>query len=63
VRSLIDLNGPGWQFGCVRQKPVDCEDANDYNQVPEWLPATVPGNVRTDLLALGRISDPFCASP
>jgi len=26
---------------------------------PEWLPATVPGGVHTDLLALGRIPDPF----
>jgi beta-mannosidase len=25
----------------------------------EWWPATVPGGVHTDLLALGRISDPF----
>ena len=25
----------------------------------EWLPARVPGGVHTDLLALGRISDPF----
>ncbi|HID08106.1 MAG TPA: glycoside hydrolase family 2 protein, partial [Armatimonadetes bacterium] len=25
----------------------------------EWLPATVPGCVHTDLLALGRIPDPF----
>ncbi|MCS7038558.1 MAG: glycoside hydrolase family 2 protein, partial [Caldilineales bacterium] len=25
----------------------------------EWLPATVPGGVHTDLLALGRIPDPF----
>ena len=25
----------------------------------EWLPATVPGGVHSDLLALGRISDPF----
>jgi beta-mannosidase len=53
------LNSPGWQFGCVSQKSVGCENANDYNQVTEWLPATVPGNVRADLLALGRISDPF----
>jgi beta-mannosidase len=59
VRRLIDLNGPDWQFGCVPQKSVDCEDANDYNQVAEWLSATVPGNVRADLLALGCISDPF----
>lgn len=27
----------------------------------EWLPATVPGSVHTDLLALGRIPDPFAA--
>ncbi|MGD8599226.1 MAG: glycoside hydrolase family 2 protein, partial [Anaerolineae bacterium] len=27
--------------------------------VEEWLPATVPGGVHTDLLALGRIPDPF----
>jgi beta-mannosidase len=25
----------------------------------EWMPATVPGSVHTDLLALGRIPDPF----
>jgi beta-mannosidase len=59
ARRCIDLNGPDWQFGCVPRKSVDCEDASDYNQVAEWLPATVPGNVRTDLLALGRISAPF----
>ncbi|MGB8215243.1 MAG: glycoside hydrolase family 2 protein [Anaerolineales bacterium] len=27
----------------------------------EWLPANVPGGVHTDLLALGRIPDPFVA--
>jgi len=27
----------------------------------EWLPAEVPGGVHTDLLALGRIPDPFVA--
>lgn len=27
----------------------------------EWMPATVPGGVHTDLLALGRIPDPFVA--
>lgn len=38
------LNG-NWQF---RQSGSD-----------EWLPATVPGGVHTDLLALGKIPDPF----
>jgi beta-mannosidase len=36
-----------WQF---REKGSD-----------EWLPAHVPGSVHTDLLALGRIPDPFVA--
>ena len=32
-----------------------------FNQVgkTEWLPATVPGTVHTDLLANGKIEDPF----
>src|SRR5512136_303322 len=38
------LNGL-WQF---RQSGTD-----------EWLPANVPGGVHTDLLAAGRIPDPF----
>ena len=43
---IQSLNGP-WQF---RQAISD-----------EWLPATVPGGVHTDLMALGRIPDPFVA--
>ena len=27
----------------------------------EWLPAMVPGGVHTDLLAAGRLPDPFVA--
>jgi beta-mannosidase len=27
----------------------------------EWMPATVPGGVHTDLMALGKIPDPFVA--
>lgn len=36
-----------WQF---RQAGTD-----------EWMPATVPGGVHTDLLSVGKISDPFVA--
>ena len=39
-----------WQF---RQAAAPQPEAE------EWLPATVPGGVHTDLLALGRIPDPF----
>jgi beta-mannosidase len=35
---------------------------DDRAEADEWLPATVPGNVRSDLLALGRIEDPFYAT-
>lgn len=42
--NILDLNGR-WQF---KQSTSD-----------EWLPATVPGGVHTDLLALDRIPDPF----
>jgi beta-mannosidase len=35
----------GWEF--------------QQNGITEWLPAKVPGGVHTDLLALGRIPDPF----
>ena len=33
----------------------------EFRQVgtEDWLPARVPGGVHTDLLALGRIPDPF----
>ncbi len=30
-----------------------------HSEAEEWLPATVPGGAHTDLLALGRIPDPF----
>ncbi len=35
----------------------------EFRQVgtQEWLPASVPGDVHTDLLAIGRIPDPFVA--
>jgi beta-mannosidase len=42
--SMQTLTG-AWQF---RQTGTE-----------EWLPATVPGGAHTDLLALGRIPDPF----
>ena len=41
----IDLGKARWQF----------RDTTSKN----WLPATVPGCVHTDLLAAGKIPDPF----
>lgn len=58
----IDISALDWQFGSVAPRPwraqSDLND-NDIDQVTHWQPATVPGNVRSDLLALGQIPDPF----
>jgi beta-mannosidase len=59
--EISDLGGAGWRFAWVPRCPFDAPNVDDRADVAEWLPATVPGNVRTDLLALGRIPDPFFA--
>ncbi len=56
---ILSLNDNNWLFGQVPHRPFTTPDVYDLPTVTEWLPATVPGNVRTDLLALGRIPDPF----
>lgn len=43
--TMVDLGGPDWR---VSQTGAD-----------DWFPAQVPGCVHTDLLADGRIEDPF----
>lgn len=62
-RRYIDLGSLDWQFGCVPQRPWQPElptaAAFDLDQVQEWLPACVPGDVHSDLLAAGRIPDPY----
>jgi beta-mannosidase len=54
-----DLGGPGWLFGHVPPRPWASPPPADMDRVEEWLPGLVPGEVRADLLALGRIPDPF----
>ena len=44
MNETITLNGP-WRFRQVGEA--------------DWLPATVPGCVHTDLMAAGRIADPL----
>jgi hypothetical protein len=60
-RQSLDLGGPEWTFGQVPPQPFTTADSYDLPAVAEWLPATVPGNVRPDLLALNHIPDPFFA--
>jgi len=58
TRRTEDLGGTEWRFGLVAPEPLGAR-LDDRGEVEEWLPATVPGNVRTDLLAAHRIEDPF----
>jgi len=58
-RRLVSLCGAGWHCGAVPRQPWEHEFPADWVQVDRWRPATVPGNVRSDLLALGEIPDPF----
>jgi beta-mannosidase len=57
MRKTVSLKGGDWRFGSVAQKPFG--PSCDLDQVNEWLPATVPGDVRLDLLRCGKIPDPF----
>ena len=63
ARSTFDLSRCVWQFGSAPQRSWDPATppgaAFDLDQVQEWLPATVPGDVHSDLLAHGRIADPY----
>jgi beta-mannosidase len=58
TRNRRDLGGNQWYLGSVPPKPLESR-SDDRAEVKEWLPVTVPGNVRNDLLTLGRIEDPF----
>jgi beta-mannosidase len=58
TRQVLDLNGACWRLG---QAPSDASPGRaswaELARIPEWLPATVPGNVRADLLRAGRLPD------
>ncbi|HEY5001594.1 MAG TPA: glycoside hydrolase family 2 protein, partial [Ktedonobacteraceae bacterium] len=47
-----------WLF---KQRSSDLSLLDDFSSTHEWSSATVPGTVHQDLLAAGRIPDPFLA--
>ncbi|MBI4670092.1 MAG: hypothetical protein HY741_00270 [Chloroflexi bacterium] len=51
------MNDSHWFVGAVA--PQEFPASNDFARVEGWLPATVPGDVRLDLLNLNKIPDPF----
>ena len=67
-RLLLQAPAAGALLGALpaaaatRPKPSDTlQGAWQFRQADggDWLPATVPGTVHTDLLAAGKIADPF----
>lgn len=51
----------GWVFRQAAD-PTDTLAAQSARRVPDWLSATVPGVVHTDLLAHGLIPEPFAGT-
>ncbi|MGR4863313.1 beta-mannosidase [Caulobacter sp. LARHSG274] len=60
VAGPVETRGldQGWSF---RLDPADAAAKTHAAELP-WRPATVPGTVQTDLLAAGRIPDPFAGA-
>ena len=59
MHENLNLNGP-WQMLDFDPGAGEAADAANPNIADgEWLPAMVPGDVHTSLLALGKIPDPF----
>lgn len=57
MRNVISLNNSNWFVGAVA--PQKFPAPNDFARVQGWIPATVPGDVRLDLLAINKVPDPF----
>lgn len=57
MRNVFELNHSNWFVGAVA--PQKFPAANDFAQVEGWIPATVPGDVRLDLLNINKIPDPL----
>ncbi|MCK6558110.1 glycoside hydrolase family 2 protein [candidate division KSB1 bacterium] len=56
--NSIDLNGV-WEFQPDWHSPRISQLPGGLLQKDEWLPASVPGTLHTDLLAAEKIPDPF----
>jgi beta-mannosidase len=54
-RRILDLSTLQWRLGQAPPQPYHAAPADDRSAVREWLLATVPGDIRADLVAAGRI--------
>ena len=60
-RNTLDLSTQAWRFGLVARQPFGPWPQDDRSAVRDWLPARIPGDIRADLIAAGRI--PAVESP
>lgn len=58
TNTMIDLTG-AWEFQLHQAHPDETMVPEDLLGDDAWLPATVPGAVHTDLMACGKLEDPF----
>jgi beta-mannosidase len=57
-RHIVNLNGRGWRLGQAAPGAApDRAGWQELNRISDWLPATVPGDIRADLLRAGRLPD------
>ena len=60
TRRVLDLSGADWKLG---RAPADASpehaEWHELERIDEWLLATVPGNIRADLVRAGRLPDLF----
>jgi beta-mannosidase len=54
-RRIVNLGLLDWQVGQAARQPFRAAPVDDRAVVREWLPARIPGDVRADLIAAGRI--------
>lgn len=54
-KDIVSLDG-AWQ---VRIDPADADAVKAHPKEAKWFKAQVPGSVQQDLLAAGRVPDPF----
>jgi len=51
---VVPLDGTGWRFRLAPDAT-----AGSHANARKWMPAHVPGMVQTDLIALGKLPDPY----
>jgi hypothetical protein len=58
TRRIVDLAGDDWRLGQAPTHAIPARAAwSELDGVGEWLPASVPGNVRSDLIRANHLPE------